>query len=159
MMEVLRSWISSLVAITLLISLLQALLPDGGVRRVASLVSGLILLAVLLRPALDLNALNVRLDWEAKREALLEQQKAWEQDTTSALTERIAEQTEAYISDKAAEMGLDAESYVEVFCREDGVLIPSRVELSIPYSEPLSTCIKQDLGIPAERQVWNEGKT
>lgn len=158
-MDALRSWMSTLVAVTLLLSLVQALIPEGGVRRIASFTGGLILLAVLLRPLLNVELLQFRLEWEDLRESMWEQQVNLEEETRSALAGRIAESTAAYISDKAAEMGLDAVPCVRTICREDGVILPDRVELPIPYSAPLSAYIQQELGIPAERQVWDEGET
>ena len=159
MMDTLRSFVSAFVAVTLLLSLVQAMIPEGGIRRIASFTGGLILLAVLLRPLLDLDMLRLRLEWEDLRESMWEQQANLEEETCSALAECIAEKTAAYISDKAAEMGLGAVPRVGTISREDGVILPYRVELSIPYSSALASVIERELGIPAERQVWDERET
>lgn len=159
MMDTLRSFIGAFAAVTLLLSLVQAMIPEGGIRRIASFTGGLVLLAVLLRPLLDLDMLRLRLEWEDLRESVWEQQVNLEEEARSALAECIAEKTAAYISDKAAEMGLDAVPRVGTISREDGVILPNRVELPIPYSAALAKEIERELGIPAERQVWDERET
>ena len=155
MMESLGKWLLSVSATALAVSVLQALIPEGGIRRVAAFTGGLLLLAVLLRPVLgaDLSALTVSLeDWTEQ----VEQRTAeLEQAQTNALAEGIEERTAAYISDKAATLGLTVTARVETETGEDGIPIPSAVEVDGPRSPELETYIAQELGIPPERQVWN----
>ena len=66
MMEALGRWLLAVSAAALLVSVVQALIPEGGLRRTATFIGGLLLLAVLLRPAaeLDLSGLSAGLsDW------------------------------------------------------------------------------------------------
>ena len=62
MMEHVRQWLSSIVVVSLLLSVVQSLVPKGSLRRVASFLSGLVLLAVLLEPLpkQDLEGLELR---------------------------------------------------------------------------------------------------
>ena len=62
MMEHVRQWLSSIVVVSLLLSVVQSLVPKGSLRRVASFLSGLVLLVVLLEPLpkLDLEGLELR---------------------------------------------------------------------------------------------------
>ena len=64
MMEALGKWLLSVSAAALLVSVVQTLIPEGGMRRVASFTGGLLLLAVLLRPVLgaDFSGLSAGLD-------------------------------------------------------------------------------------------------
>ena len=41
---------------------------------------------------------------------------------------------------------------------EAGTPIPASAELRGPYSQGLADWIAEELGIPAERQVWHDGK-
>ena len=50
MMESLRTWLSSIVAVTLLIAMAESLVPEGTMRRVAGFTGGLVLLLALVRP-------------------------------------------------------------------------------------------------------------
>ena len=153
MMEHVRQWLSSIVVVSLLLSVVQSLVPKGSLRRVASFLSGLVLLAVLLEPLpkLDLEGLELR-GLQEETEKVRRQLEA-EQET--ALKAGIAEQTEAYISDKAASLGLTAEVRVETVAGADGVPVPWRVEVEGGYTEELAQWMETELGIPRERQDWH----
>lgn len=156
MMEALGTWLLSVSVTALAVSVLQTLIPEGGLRRVATFTGGLLLLAVLLRPVLgaDLDVLDASLeDWTAQVE---QRQAELEQAQTDALAEGIEERTAAYISDKAAALGLTVTVRVETETGEDGVPIPSAVEITGPRSAALEAYIAGELGIPAERQTWKE---
>ncbi len=153
MMEHVRQWLSSIVVVSLLLSVVQSLVPKGSLRRVASFLSGLVLLAVLLEPLpkLDLEGLELRgLQEETEK---VRRQLETEQET--ALKAGIAEQTEAYISDKAAALGLTVQARVETRTGGDGVPLPWSVEVEGGYAEELAQWIEAELDIPRERQVWH----
>ena len=60
MMAAARAWLTAVVSVTLLLSVVQTLTPKGSLREIASFVGGLLLLAVLLRPlgSVDLSAVS-----------------------------------------------------------------------------------------------------
>ena len=153
MMEHVRQWLSSIVVVSLLLSVVQSLVPKGSLRRVASFLSGLVLLAVLLEPLpkQDLEGLELR-GLQEETEKVRRQLEA-EQET--ALKAGIAEQTEAYISDKAAALGLTVQARVETRTGEDGVPLPWSADMEGGYAEPTVEQIAQELGIPRERQDWH----
>ena len=63
-MGALREWLTSLVAVSMLLSVARTLVPEGSIRKVSSFTGGLILLVVLLRPLLgaDLSRLDLHLE-------------------------------------------------------------------------------------------------
>lgn len=146
----------AVVTVTLLVSAAQSLLPGGALRKTASLIGGLILTLTMLSPLVkvDLSTLDLHYaDYEAEiaeRQAELENQN---QDSLAAI---IAQETEAYISDKAKEMGRSCTAQVTTKTREDGVPYPYSAVLSGERSDALEELIAQDLGIPKERQSWHE---
>ena len=71
----------------------------------------------------------------------------------------IAEQTEAYILDKAGELGLEVTVRVETRTEGNGIPVPWSAELTGAQSEALASALETELGIPAERQVWHERNT
>ena len=153
MMEHVRQWLSSIVVVSLLLSVVQSLVPKGSLRRVASFLSGLVLLAVLLEPLpkLDLEGLELRGLQEETEKA----RRQLEAEQETALKAGIAEQTEAYISDKAAALGLTVQARVETRTGEDGVPLPWSAELEGDYTEELAQWMETELDIPRERQVWH----
>ena len=156
MMEALGKWLLAVCAAAMLVSVVQAMLPEGGLRRVATFTGGLLLLAVLLRPAaeLDLSGLSDGLsDWTEQvetRQAELERQQA------DALAAGIAERTAAYISDKGAALGLTVTAAVETETGPEGVPVPYSAVVTGPRSAELEAYIADELGIPPERQTWKE---
>ena len=156
MMEALGKWLLSVSATALAVSVLQTLIPEGGIRRVATFIGGLLLLAVLLRPVLELDLSGLSDGLEDWTEQVETRQAELEQQQTDALAAGIAERTAAYISDKGAALGLTVTAVVETGAGADGVTVPVAVEVTGPWSAALSACIAEDLGIPAERQTWKE---
>lgn len=156
MMDSLRTWISSIVAVTLLLAIAQSLVPEGTLRRVAGFTGGLVLLLALLRPLLAGGLPDLGLETEAWTKAIEAQQEALSRQGEDALAALIAERTASYISDKGAALGLEVTAEVETRAGEEGVPVPYSVELEGPWSQELASYITEELDIPPERQVWNE---
>lgn len=153
MMEGLRQWMLSLVALCMLLAVVRVLVPGGTMSRVAAFIGGLVLLAALAQPLAKLGAVRFALpDYAGEMERL---ERQLEEENETALAEGIEERTEAYISDKAASMGLAGTCRVETKPTEEGVPLPWSVELEMPRSAELAAWIEGELDIPAERQVWH----
>ena len=145
MMEAVRAWLTSVVLVSVLLSAAQSLIPPGTVRKAAGFTGGLILLLVLLRPVLGADLEHV----EERQEELADTQ-------AEAMASIIAEQTEAYILDKAGELGLEVTVRVETRTEGNGIPVPWSAELTGSWSQALASALETELGIPAERQVWHE---
>ena len=156
MMAAARTWLTAVVAVTLLLSVLQMLVPPGNLREIASFVGGLILLAVMMQPLLRIDLSDVQLDFSAYQETLEQRQAELENTRQEELTSLIETETAAYISDKAKSMGLTLKVRVTAEADEGGMPVPVRVEITGPWSGGLSRWLETELGLPAERQVWNE---
>ncbi len=156
MMESLRTWLSSIVAVTLLIAMAESLVPEGTMRRVAGFTGGLVLLLALVRPVLAGGLLDLTLETEKWTAAIEEEQASLSRQGEDALAALIAERTASYIWDKGAALGLEVKANVETRTGEAGLPVPERVELEGPYSKELADYITHELNIPPERQVWNE---
>lgn len=160
MVAALREWITSVVMVTLLLSVTQTLLPEGGVRKLASFTGGLILLVALTRPLLGTELERLELDLEPYRQAVQERQTELRESGEKELSELIAQRTAAYIWDKAEELGLQVAVRVTVEPDENGVPVPAAVEVMGPPSEELADYLERELGISRERQDWkDEGTT
>ena len=156
MIETVRTWLTAVAAVTLLLSVVQQLVPPGSLRETASFAGGLILLTVLLQPLAALRGADLDLSFQDCRQAVEQQQTELEDRRQAELAALIESATAAYISDKADSMGLALEARVTAEAA-DGVPVPVRVTLTGEKSEELSRWLETELGIPAERQVWNEG--
>lgn len=157
MIGAVRSWLTSIAAVTLLLTVVQALVPEGTVKKIAGFTGGLLLLAALLQPALKTDLGRLRLDFSDYEEAVGERAAELDAAGKDELAAIIAGRTAAYISDKADALGLGIAAQVRTELVE-GIPVPVSVELTGPYSQDLADWIAGELGIPAERQVWHEGK-
>ena len=157
MIGAVREWLSAVVAVAMLLTVAQALTPEGTIRKIASFTGGLILLVTLLQPVLgaDLSRLDLNLDTYGQ--AI--QKRQLEEAGSVELTERIETQTAAYISDKADALGLTVTVRVETQPGASGVPVPWSAEVTGPRSEALAAYIEEELGIPRGRQIWHEVET
>ena len=111
---------------------------------------------VMMQPLLRIDLSDVQLDFSAYQETLEQRQAELENTRQEELTSLIETETAAYISDKAKSMGLTLRVRVTAEMDGSGVPVPVRAELTGPWSGPLSGWLETELGLPAERQVWNE---
>ena len=95
MMETLRSYLTGVVIVTMLLSLVQTLVPEGTLRQAASFTGGLVLLAALLGPVLDLDLTGMEGGFSRWREEVAQRQEELLEAQESELSARIAAETEA----------------------------------------------------------------
>ena len=159
MMEAVRAWLTSVVLVSVLVSAALGLIPPGTLRKAAGFTGGLILLLVLLQPVLGADLDRLEVDLSAYQAAVEARQTELTEAQTEAMAAIIAERTEAYIWDKAGELGVEVTARVETRTGEDGVPVPWSAELTGARSRELAAYLETELGIPAERQVWHERNT
>jgi len=155
-MGVLREWLTSVVVVSVLLAVVQTLIPEGTVRKIGAFTGGLILLVMLLQPLLGVDFEDLELRLDHSREAVEQRQQELEQAGEREVAELIERQTAAYIWDKADALGLDLSAEVRVERGPEGIPLPVSATLTGTYSEALSVYLERELGIPRERQVWHE---
>lgn len=160
-MSGLQNYLLSVSAAALLMSLLLALLPSGHVKQTAKFTGALLVVLAVVAPVVKLNA-----DDLARSIAMLQMEKEQlrtgvEVKNREILAELIKEQSEAYILDKAEELGLTLS--VDITLREEGDYpYPIAVTLWGEAAEGdkmlLERIIEQDIGIVRERQEWKNSE-
>ena len=158
MIEAVREWIQSIVMVAMLLSVGQAMIPEGQIRKIFSFTGGLVLIVVLMQPVLGLEV-GVLMEPLEEYEQQVSAQTEEIEKTVRAEQEAIIEQKlEAYISDKTDTLEEGGTVRIRSETAEDGTVILS-AELVGQPSESLAEYLEQELGIPRERQVWiHEGK-
>lgn len=153
-MAEMRQWIGTVLMITVLIVFAHGLVPKGSLSDVVSFAGGLILLWSALSPLTRVKFQVQRIeDWAA---LVQKQQEALEGNENRMLAACIADATEAYILNQAKSLHVEVSAEVATEQGPEGIPVPYGVTLCGAYSSALSDRIQEDLGIPAERQVWNE---
>lgn len=155
-MEAVRSWLVSLVMVSMLLGLARLLTPKGSVQKIASFTGGLILLLALLRPLMEVEFSELVSDLGVYHEEVAERREELALEGEKQLERSIAERTSAYISDKAKTLGTEVSVRVKTIPSSEGIPLPAEAEITGDYSPELAEYIERDLGIPAERQVWRE---
>lgn len=156
-MTFLRSWLLSVTACAVLVSIVQQLTDGGAMKKIVRFVGGMVLMLAMLRPLLSLTFDLPELDGGHYREAVEALKETLNAEQDSALGDSIAAQTQAYIEDKASSLGLSVRAEVQTALR-DGVPFPDSVTLYGENSAALGAYIVQELGIAEENQLWIEPK-
>ena len=158
MIETIREWIRSVVMVTMLLSVGQAMIPEGQIRKIFSFAGGLVMIMVLLQPVLGVETGTLMESLEVYERQIFKQKEELEQLVRAEQETIIEENLTAYISDKAEALEEGGAVRIRVETAEDGTVTLS-AELVGQPSEPLTEYLEQELGIPRERQVWiHEGK-
>ena len=153
MMDGIRQWLLGILAAAMGLSLLYALLPKGAVRAAAKATGGLILLLAVVQPLLRVRWEELTWRYETYQREMDRQTEAYQAAYADSLSGDIADRTAAYISEKAAQLGLSCHPRVEVTWR-GGVPYPGSVTLDMAENRALSAILEEDLGIPPSEQHW-----
>lgn len=160
-MSRLRSYLLSVCAVSLLSSVLPVLLPQGRIRQVIKLSAGVLVMLAVISPIMQLDTERLARSLAMLRMQTEQMQNGIEVGNREILAELIKEDCEAYILDKAEQLGLDLE--IEIVMREEGdypypVAVTLHGEAAAAERSYMERVIEQDIGIPLEKQEWiNDG--
>ena len=154
-----KNYLFSVIAAAILVSLFSALPQKKGISKVLRLCCALFLFAALLKPLMNLE-LDDPKQWLSKYqpdEEMISRAVADREKETAVL---ITRQTEEYILDKAEELGFSPSVEISLAALSEHYQYPYSVTLHGQWTqgqkEALSQYIAQTLGIPEERQIWND---
>lgn len=160
MTELLRTWLLGVVCAAIIVTLGECIAPEGGAKRICRLAGGLVLLLVAISPLIRMDEEQLhgitegyRVDSEEYSEALASQQEYLYEAI-------IAENTAAYILDKAEELGMSCQIEVTILRDENGVPYPGSVTVEGGWTQSqraaLSQILETDLGIAISEQLFEE---
>ena len=159
MMELMRNWILSITCGAMLNAILQMLMPEGGAKKVGGLVGGLLLLVATVQPLMvsDTEVLFSSLteEWTPSVNGV-EHGLSGENELLKSV---IEDRTEAYILDKAKELGITCT--VHVTCRyeeKSGLFYPDEVTvyglMKTEDQNRLTHIIEREVAIDVRRQTY-----
>lgn len=158
MMELIRSWLLGVTAAAMIAAIADAMAPDGAAKKICKLASGLLILLAVLKPVLSLDTVDLS---KALTEYRIETQgysAALKMENIRLMKSIIAEQTGAYIQDKAAEFGITCEAEVTCCVGEDEIPYPASVtvygDLTQQQVETLGRAIEENLAISVQNQQY-----
>lgn len=134
--------------------------PEGGARRILRILCAAVFAAAVLKPlgGFDYEQLSIEEARFAIAEAEISKKAEETQDMFRLLL--LQENCEHYIMDRGTEFGLGMkDAAVELRQNPDGNWLPYmasiRAEGDETQAEKLCRLIREELGIPTERQVWS----
>lgn len=157
--DMLGTWITGLVSASVITAISMTISPEGRVKKVLSLVCGLMMIIVMIKPVVGFDYTTFSSTYfglKAEAEGFSDELEEVNKNLTGLI---IEEQCQAYILDKGNELGIDNLA-VTVSARwsEDGYWYPAGAEIITDAGESakskLGYCIESDLGIPAEELIW-----
>lgn len=159
MTALVRAWLLGITGTAILAALAQGLMPEGGAKRVGSLVCALGMLAAILRPLGPENVTafsrQIRYDLMAGEEEGTQLQKEVEETMKSIIEEEMS----AYSMDKAAQAGVPCRIRVYCEAQENGVFLPARAQIFGVEEEArqwLCEMLREDLGLEEEMLEFQE---
>ena len=152
-----RQYVISLTSASVICAMITALFPGKGASaKLVKLISGVLLCLIALQPFSRLDIGEYLNRWKFDLQAGEEASSDGENLAREARSKLIKERCEAYILDKANELGLQIT--VEIELNDDAIPKP---RLSIirgnvsPYAKvQLQQILSNDLGIAKENQIW-----
>lgn len=151
-----KSWLLGIVLTSLAGGLARQLAPQGREQGMVRLVCGLLLALAILRPLAGREWERLEMDLSDLSGQSSELAEAYRKNQQESLSAIIEEKTETYIWDKANQLGLACTVEVAAVTGGEGIPLPDSVVIQGPYSETLAGIIEEEVGIPAEKQIWLE---
>ena len=155
MMDAFRIWLIGLMAVSLILTVLSTLLPEGSIKKIAGVTGGLVLLLTILRGVSRLDLAGLRLSYDDCAQEIDRQMESYRLQSSRDMESLIQARCGAYISEQAQSLGLSCTPQVQTAWTEEDIPVPTGVILDIPYHAELGEIIERNLGIKAEKQVWS----
>ena len=154
-----RQLLRDCIALSVVSGLALKLCPDTGARRVAALLSAVLLCLTIIRPLKDFDYDSYALQSARLHEA--EEELTRNASDTAAKLDRLImeERYAAYLSDKAAALGLDGiRIALQLQWELDGIWVPYAATVTGRWDDDgaarFGALLTSELGIPPERQYW-----
>lgn len=152
-----RAYLLRLTAASLLAAVLRRAAPAGGSGAAVRLGAGLLVLLTALGPLGEVSLMDAARSVAVWSYGDVLTTQTVDRAANSLMDGLISETAEAYILDKARELGVKMTAQVTTAIQE-GYPVPWHVNCGGDYSETerheLSRYISRELGIPEQRQEW-----
>ena len=158
-MDSIKQYLLSVMIVIIIIVIAKGMIgKKSPYKSVVSMLCGLVMLLTILKPLKVTNWYSYS-DFFDEVNLDAEYASAFGQQQAQTEMERIiSEQTKSYIFDKAAAMGAQLDITVEIET-VNNIPVPVAIKLEgsiSPYAKTsMKEIIKNDIGIPEDRQEWN----
>lgn len=156
-MAALRQYILSVSSAAILCGLVKAMVPKGSLQEILKLICGVFLALLVVEPVIQLDPGRILSHFTGQLTSEGEAAAAFgEELARDSMAQYIKRETEAYILDKAKELGITAE--VEVLVGKEDLPVPTAAVIRGPVSQrnkqELECMLEENLGIAKENLQW-----
>ena len=160
MNEALRNWIIGIAGAAMVTAVAMTVTPDGRVKRVVSLICGLMTIVALVKPVAGFDfrdlAKNIAA-YQKSADGLASKVTSNDEKLTRLI---IEDKCRSYILDKGKSIGIsDLEAAVTASWSRDGYWYPTGARLKTTAGkdlrDKLSQSIEAELGIPPGELIWS----
>lgn len=160
MAEALRGWIIGLVGAAMVTAVAMTVTPEGKVKKIVSLVCGLMTVVALLKPLVGFDYTNFSKYLTQYKNDADAFSSEIESENENLKRQIIEDKCQAYILDKGKTLGItDLAVTVTATRGEDGNWYPTSAALTTNADTEargkLEESIEEDLGLPPEELSWS----
>ncbi len=152
-MGFMRTWILGVTVVAMVLAVLEAMTPDGQVKKISRLTGGLLLMLTMIQPILQLDYADLCLSAHATVDGIPDQR---EEELCKSI---IEEELRAYVLDKAECLGLSCRVELHCLWDETGGVSVERAHLWGDFDaetrRALGNMLTEDLGIPPAQQQFD----
>lgn len=157
-MDALKTWLTSASCAALICAIAVAMTPKGTPRKVAKFTGGLLILLAVMGPVGNLDLGDLAQALSKYRYGGESSVMAMAQENGNTRKSIIERETAAYISDKAASLGLtEVKVTVECTITEEGYPMPERVRVSAAGDDEAWSALQR--AITADFAIDEQGMT
>ena len=160
MIELIRDWLVGITCGAIIVALADGLSTSGTVRKIVRLTGSLVLVLAMIQPVLRIDSRTFAGILTEYRLEAMGTVEMLEEENGRLMKDIIADETSAYILDKAEELGVVCRVRVTAWAESGDYPVPDGVEITGDLTQgeqaALTRVIAADLAIPAERQHYVE---
>jgi len=158
MINFLRNWVIGITVVSIFLAVAQSLMPGGNIKKVGKIVGGLVLILAISKPLIKLDPVKLSVAFTESRMNQSGSISLLELENMTLVKKIIEEQTNAYISDKARELGAECTVETSYSYSESGMAYPVSAvitgDLSREQRKKLSEYLSREFLISEECQIY-----
>lgn len=158
MMAALKDWLMTVIAVSVLCAAADSLMPEGGIKKAGRLTCALCVLCVMLSPLAEMRGQSLTQWIENYAHGLDEVRTHLERQTDQTQKNVIEEACAAYISDKAAQLGVLCRVEVDCVRHEEGLWLPKSIRLWGDFDDVtqsrMTELLERQLGVGVDEQSY-----
>jgi len=159
MIDAIKSWITGVCVISLFLSILFAIAPEGGPKKMLKLISSIVLIIAIFNPIIKFD--DEKLSWSISQYTakVKDYESKYIYENMKYIEDVIQDKTASYILDKINALGFSAS--IEVICEKSDEGFPYPYYVIIKEfnggednKKNIIKFIENELAVPLERQEW-----